>query len=167
VEIEEENGLYRELRQFSGEEGFHPHPSGALIYTVGARFLTERAETPWFINLIASLQPRALEDSALRNFQLWELHVVGGSAVTVCSRGSEDVVFRRRVPRARAALLYVRLYLMAGVLHLPTETSCRRLPHLREHCSFTSDQPAEPATVRAKKGGMRPVEVPNYVSSCD
>jgi hypothetical protein len=161
VDLEDEDALYRKLRRFTGEEGCHPHSSGAFIYTEGVRFLMEQAEVAWFVDLIAALQPRALEDPALRNFQLWEMHFVRGGAVAVCSRDSDDVAFRRWLPGAHEALPYVRLYLTAAVLHLPTESACRRLPYLWRQSSFTSDQPAAPATVRAKKGGMRPVGVPS------
>lgn len=138
MELEEEDALYRELRRFTGDEASYPHPSQTIVYTEGVRRLMEQARVSWFVDLIASLQGRAFEDPPLRNFQFWELHIVGHGALAVCSRDSEEEAFREEVPRATSALRYICLYVMAGVLHLPTETACRRLPYLRQRSSSTT-----------------------------
>lgn len=135
VDFEEEDALWRELRQFTGEEDPYRHPSEMLVYTEGVRRLASRARISWFVDLIASLQSSAQEDPALRGFQLWELNVRKHWSVAVCSRDETDCVFWRVICGASAELRYLRLYVVAGVLHLPTERWCRRLPSLRERTS--------------------------------
>ena len=117
----EQNALRAELRQFTGSTEFYRHFTNAIIYTEGVKFLAERARVYWLIDLIASLQTRALKDRALREFQLWELRVANGRAVVVCLRDSDDEAFRVPLKFADSALDYVRLYLENGTLLLPSE----------------------------------------------
>jgi hypothetical protein len=119
--LEEQDALRRELAQFIGSETFYRHWSGRFIYTEGTKYLAEKARVWWLIDLIASLQPRALQDAALCEFQLWELRVNRDGAVAACLRDSDDEAFRQTLRTADSALDYVRLYLEGGVLMLPTE----------------------------------------------
>ena len=121
MDFMEQNALRAELRQFTGSEEFYRHFTNAVIYTQGVKFLAERARLYWLIDLIASLQTRALKDRALREFQLWELRIANGKAVLVCLRDSEDVAFRVPLKFADSALDYVRLYVENGTLLLPSE----------------------------------------------
>jgi hypothetical protein len=117
----EQNALHAELQQFTGSTEFYRHFTNAIIYTEGVKHLATRARLYWLIDLIAALQPRALKDRALREFQLWELRITNGKAVVVCSRDSEDEAFRMPLKVADSALDYVRLYLETGTLLLPSE----------------------------------------------
>jgi len=117
----DQNALRAELRQFTGSTEFYRHFTNAIVYTEGVKFLAERARVYWLIDLIASMQPRALRDRALREFQLWELCINEGRAVLVCLRDSEDEAFRLPLRYADSALDYIRLYLQDGVLMLPSE----------------------------------------------
>ena len=117
----EQNALHAELQQFTGSTEFYRHFTNAIIYTEGVKHLATRARLYWLIDLIAALQPRALKDRALREFQLWELRITNGKAVVVCSRDSEDEAFRVPLRAADSALDYVRLYLENGTLLLPSE----------------------------------------------
>ena len=117
----DQNALQAELRQFTGSTEFYRHFTSAIIYTEGVRFLATRARLYWLVDLIASLQTRALKDRALREFQLWELRVVNGKGVLVCSRDSEDEAFRMRLNIVNSGLDYVRLYLENRTLLLPSE----------------------------------------------
>ena len=121
MDFSEQNALYAELRQFTGSTEFFRHFTNAIIYTQGVRHLATRGRLYWLIDVIASLQPRALKDRALREFQLWELWITNGKAVLVCSRDSEDEAFRLQLKTCDSALNYVRLYLENGTLLLPSE----------------------------------------------
>jgi uncharacterized protein DUF6876 len=121
MDFMEQNILRAELRQFTGSTKFYRHFTNAIIYTEGVQFLAEHACLYWLIDLIASLQPRALSDRALREFQLWEVWVTDGKALVVCSRDCDDVAFRLRLKSVDSALDYVRLYVERETLLLPTE----------------------------------------------
>ena len=121
MDFMEQNALRAELRQFTGSTEFYRHFSNAVIYTEGVRYLARKAGLYWLIDLIASLQPRALKDRMLREFQLWELRIANGKAVLVCLRDSDDEAFRIPLKFADSALDYVRLYLEGGTLMLPSE----------------------------------------------
>ena len=121
MDVNDQNALYAELRQFIGSTEFFRHFTNAIIYTEGVRHLATRARLYWLIDLIASLQTRALRDRALREFQLWELRVTNGKGVVICSRDSEDEAFRVPLKTCDSALDYVRLYVENGTLLLPSE----------------------------------------------
>jgi len=120
MDIDQET-LRAELREFIGSEELYPHFTRAFRYTAGVKFLAERARIYWFLDIIASWQPRALKDPALREFQLWELRITEREAVAICLRDSEDEAFRQKLTAADSALDYVRLYLEGGTLMLPSE----------------------------------------------
>lgn len=121
MDFTDQNALHAELRQFTGSTEFFRHFTNAIIYTEGVKHLATRARVYWLIDLIASLQRRAMKDRALREFQLWELRIANGQAVVVCSRDSEDEAFRVPLQVVDSALDYVRLYLENGTLLLPSE----------------------------------------------
>jgi hypothetical protein len=121
MDFTEQETLRAELREFTGSTEFYWHFTHAFRYTEGVKFLAERARIWWFLDLIASWQSRALQDPALREFQLWELRITEGKAVAVCLRDSEDEAFRQKIEFADSALDYVRLYLEGGTLLLPSE----------------------------------------------
>jgi hypothetical protein len=115
------NAFYAQLNQFTGSTEFYPHWLAGFRYTEGVQFLAEHAHCYWLIDLIASLQVKALEDAWLRDFQLWELFVSSGSAILVCSRDSDDVAFREVIKATDFPFAYVHLYVEGGVLMLPSE----------------------------------------------
>src|SRR5437870_2664366 len=104
MDFKDQNGLRKELSQFTGSTEFYRHFTNTIIYTEGVRFLAEHARVYWLIDLIASLQTRALKDRALREFQLWELRIEKGNVLLVCLRDSEDEAFRVPVNYADSAL---------------------------------------------------------------
>lgn len=109
------------LPTFIGPTEYYQHWSG-MRYTDGVKFLADEAKAYWLLDVIASWQPKALRDAALREFQLWELHVnVDHTATIVCSRDSEDVAFRQKIEYTDFPLDYVRLYVEGGIILLPSE----------------------------------------------
>jgi hypothetical protein len=121
----EVDALYRRLAQFRRSDERHSHPSQALRYTAGVKYLAERYGLFWLIDLIASLQWRALSgDADLAIFQLWELRSAGRERVVSCMRDSETLAFQVVVPARRTSDLdSVTLYVEFGVLMLPGEKS--------------------------------------------
>jgi len=109
------------LWQFTGSSEFYRHVFGTLQYTEGVKFLADEGGLWWLIDLVASLQSRARKDSALREFQLWELKVADGEATLTCSRDSEDEAFREEIEYTDCLLDYVRLYVENRVMLLPSE----------------------------------------------
>jgi hypothetical protein len=125
MDFMERDALYRRLAQFRRSDELHSHPSQALRYTAGIKYLAERCGLSWLIELIASLQWRALGGHPdLAIFQLWELRSVGRKRVVSCLRDSETLAFQIVVPtRHTSELDSVSLYVEFGVLMLPGEKS--------------------------------------------
>jgi hypothetical protein len=119
----EEDALRAELARFRRSEESYVHPSQALVYTAGVKFLAERCGLFWLIDVIAAWQGRALRDPDLAIFQLWELRPIGTRRALVCLRDSESVAFALPVGNRDSALDYVSLYVQFGVLMLPSEKS--------------------------------------------
>jgi hypothetical protein len=114
--------LRAQLGQYVGTIEYHRHWSRLLVLTDGAKFLADEAHAHWLMDLIASWQPVALRDPALREFQLWEVFVRDDqSADVICSRDSEDEAFRQKVEWTDFPLEYVRLYVENRVILLPSE----------------------------------------------
>lgn len=109
------------LRSFRRINAYHEHWSG-LRFTNGVKFLVENAKAHWIVDVIALLQPKALRDPALREFQLWELFAGPRRTVRiVCSRDSEDAAFNQEIGHIDFPLGYVRLYVARGGILLPSE----------------------------------------------
>ena len=125
MDLLEEDALRRELSQFRRSKELYPHPSHALGYTEGVKFLAVRCHLSWLIDVIAAWQPRALRDRDLAFYQLWELQSRGKRRVVVCSKDSEREAFRFPVGDRDSELDYISLYVEGGVLMLPSEHSRR------------------------------------------
>jgi len=123
IDILEEDDLRRQLSQFRRSEHFYSHPSQALVYTPGVKFLAERFRLSWLVDLIAAWQWRAMRDPDLAIFQLWKLSTAGAKPVVICLKDSENVAFYLPVPRHDSELECVSLYVEFGVLMLPSEKS--------------------------------------------
>ncbi|HEV7766386.1 MAG TPA: hypothetical protein VGQ76_15385 [Thermoanaerobaculia bacterium] len=109
------------LPHFTGTTTYYQHWTG-MRFTDGVHFLAENARAHWLIDVITSWQREALRDSALQEFQLWELFVrPDHTATIVCSRDSEDEAFRQEIEHTDFPLDYVRLYVEDGVVLLPSE----------------------------------------------
>lgn len=79
---------------------FYRHWTKKLIYTEGVHQLAEANGAYWLIDVIASYQGsrNLAADRRLRDFQLWELTVVGSEAVVACRADSyEDPAVRQKI----------------------------------------------------------------------
>ncbi|MDQ3279894.1 MAG: hypothetical protein M3Q69_00610 [Acidobacteriota bacterium] len=108
------------LAAFTGTARYYRHFTN-MHYTEGVHFLAEAAGAYWLIDLIASWQSKAMNDSSLAEFQLWKLHVADGRAVAICYRDSDDEAFRQEIDYTDFPLRDVSLYVEGGVLLLPSE----------------------------------------------
>jgi hypothetical protein len=87
-----------DLGQFTGTEGYTRY-LGGLLLTDGVRYLAEQGSCFWFIDIIASYQPEARKDPALREMQFWKLTVKADkSAVVTCDDGNGKVSIKQAVP---------------------------------------------------------------------
>ena len=118
--MEEANAFYRALREFKPAPIVYRHPCRYLTYTEGVKFLVERLGADWLIPRIARLQPFVLRIDGL-TFQLWEVVTIERMTVLVCSRNSEEVIFKDWLKDAACPIDYLRLYVEGGVLMLPSE----------------------------------------------
>ncbi len=123
MEFLEEDALRRQLARFRRSEETYSHPSQALVYSAGVKFLAERCGLFWLIDLIAAWQWRALRDPDLAVFQVWEFRPIGTRRVLLCMRDSESLVFALPVATHRSPLDYLNLYVEFGVLMLTSEKS--------------------------------------------
>jgi hypothetical protein len=124
MDLLEEDALRAQLARFRRSEESYSHPSCALVYTAGVKFLAERCGLSWLVDVIAFWQWRALRDPDLAIFQLWDLRRIGTRHVVVCMRDSETLAFQIPVPARHTSVIdSMSLYVEFGVLMLPSEKS--------------------------------------------
>ena len=110
------------LEQFTGSELFHTHWLRRFVYTDGVEYLAEKCGAYWLLDAIASWQPEAMKDGALREFQFWRLAVKPDhTAVLYCERDTNNVAFKQNIPFTDFPFEEIKLYLANGVLLLPSE----------------------------------------------
>ena len=86
------------------------------------KFLADTTNCYWLLDVVASLQRKALWDVHLREFQLWELVVRPDRAATVvCLRDADDEAFDQRIHWTDFPFDYVPLYVENGVILPPSE----------------------------------------------
>ena len=113
-------GLKEELMQFSGTVNYYRHPLG-IVFTDGVKYLADKAEAYWLIDTIASYQLR--KDIREISFQLWELRVNedGTALLTMKEDTNEPERVKQKILYTDFPLKYQKLYLVDGVLMLPSE----------------------------------------------
>lgn len=112
--------LRKELAFFTGSEKFYKvYPN--LIITDGVKFLAERTEAFWLINLVFSYQTIAKVKK--EPFQVYELKVDlnNKSSKMVCTDGNENVLYTQNIPFTTFPLESIKLYYTDGTLLLPSE----------------------------------------------
>ena len=103
-----------ELRQFTGTEQYYRHYLGGL-YTDGVQYMAGKAGAFWLLDVIFSYQRK-------EPFQVWTLKVkdrVG--VVTMREDTGQTVKVRQEIPFTDFPLAEIKLYLIDGVLLLPSE----------------------------------------------
>jgi len=112
-------GLKEELEQFTGTINYYRHPLG-IYYTDGVKYLADRAGAYWLIDNIVAWQ---VEEKVKRApFQIWELKVKDNEGMlTMKEDTNEPELVRQKIPFTDFPLEYQKLYLVDGVLMLPSE----------------------------------------------
>ncbi len=111
-------GLEEELDQFHGTLHYYKNFTG-LRLTEGIKYLEERAECYWLIDLVGSYQP----EFADVRFQLWEVEVVEGISTLLTMREDTDkpVLVRQHVPFTDFPLERFSFYCVDNVMMLKSE----------------------------------------------
>ena len=118
--------LTRELlAQFKGTTFFYPHRAQHFLYTEGVCCLVEKGCAGWLLDAIASYQPSLQQDSYLRHCQRWQLTVPPDrSAKLMCAKGFINAAVVEKIAHTDFPLSELELYLVDGILQLPTEYCC-------------------------------------------
>ncbi len=113
-----QTGLEAELRQFTGTERYYLNFTG-LLYTDGVRYLAERAECYWLIDLVGSYQPM-LQGVP---FQVWELDVNEdrSAVVSMVEEDGQPAKVTQRIPFTDFPLNTFSFYCTDGVMLLKSE----------------------------------------------
>jgi hypothetical protein len=116
------NELKKELKNFCGSEVLYQYSFLWInfYYSEGCRFVFESAKSYWLLNLIASWQDSILDvDKA---FQTWELKKISDKNwVIKCTDGNKRELCRQELSYSDFPLDHIKLWLVNGVLMLPTE----------------------------------------------
>lgn len=114
-----ESEIRHALAQFTGTEQYHAYNSlGAKFkLTDGVKFLARAAACCWLLDAIGSYQPQ------LKNcdFQVWTLTRKDDSVRLVCTDGDYCELAKQEIPYTDIVLSTVRLYVIDGVVLLPSE----------------------------------------------
>lgn len=110
------------LSHFRGSETFYRHHIGSLslIYTEGVLYLTDSTKCFWLLDLILSYQSY----SKLRKekFQVWTVAVnENSSCLIACYNGNDKHIISQQMPFTNFPLGEIKLWLVNGVLMLPSE----------------------------------------------
>jgi hypothetical protein len=107
-----------DLAQFTGTEHYYRHWTKALVYTDGVKYLAEKAQAYWLLDLIASYQSKCKNIP----FQAWKLVKTGDRAVVNMREDTDrPEVVRQELPFTDFPFEDFSLWLIDGVLLLPSE----------------------------------------------
>ncbi len=116
--MERGEGLEAELSQFHGTLHYYKNFTG-LLYTDGIKYLAERGECYWLIDLVGSYQPQ------LGNmpFQVWRLQVRDDKSAlaTMVEDTGEPVKVRQEIPFTDFPLKTFSFYCIDNIMLLKSE----------------------------------------------
>lgn len=113
-----------DLKQFYGTSQHCKHWLKQFFCTDGAQYLAQEMKAYWLLDAIASHQTKELlSDNMLKDFQIWKLIVNQRekTAKLICEKDTNDVVITQDIAYTDFPLSKVKLYLVGGVLMLPSE----------------------------------------------
>ena len=114
------------LDQFHGTEHYYKHFTG-LKYTDGIKYLADKTNCYWFIDVIASYQQSNLTDAFGQvkdiHFQIWKLRVTENSKglVTMCEDIDEPILVSQWIEHTDFPLDEIEVYCIDGVVLLKSE----------------------------------------------
>ena len=115
------HNLEIELANFIGSEHYFNHSIGNFNYTDGIKFLADQAKCYWLLDVVGSYQHlNKVKDIP---FQLWELTVADDNSATAVMKEDTNtpIIIKQEIPFTDFPLDHIRLYLVDGVLLLPSE----------------------------------------------
>ena len=101
--------LESNLAHFTGTESYSKmkYPWANLLLTDGTKFLCEKAKCFWLMDLIASYQPKKLNQY---DFQHWVIRASDNKAVVTCDDGNEHILVEQHVGWTDSPLREVGMY---------------------------------------------------------
>lgn len=115
------NELEHELNQFTGTEAYYRFsPLSNLKLTDGVKYLCEKANSYWLMDIIASYQSQCNKDEMLKEFQIWTLKKTGTHGVVTCDRDTDDTAITQRIEYTDFPLSEIKLYCINNVILLPS-----------------------------------------------
>lgn len=112
--------LESDLKQFTGTEQYHRHLFGK--FTDGVNYLADKAGAYWLIDVVMSY--RMNKKTRGVNFQVWELQknkTGNGCVVTMKEDSDKPVIISQKIGFTDFPLDYIKLFLIDGILLLPSE----------------------------------------------
>lgn len=105
-----------DLMQFSGTEQHYQHSMSNLLFTDGVHYVAENGGAYWLIDAVASYH-------RTEPFQVWELvkHPDNSATLTMVEDTGQPVKVRQEIPFTDFPMDGIKLYLINGVLLLPSE----------------------------------------------
>ncbi|GAH47828.1 unnamed protein product [marine sediment metagenome] len=116
-----EGSIDLNLDQFTGTEHHYKHSTG-LRYTDGIKYLADKTNCYWFIDVIASYQGQLVVDADFP-FQIWKIKVNEDKSALVTMREDTDnpVIIRQKVGYTDFPLAEIEVYCINNVILLKSE----------------------------------------------
>ena len=112
--------IRKELAFFTGSEEFYKAYPKVLL-TEGVKFLADRTECHWIIDLIFSYQSiKKVKDEAFQVYDL-KVNLKEQSAIMICTDGNENTLYEQKIPFTTFPLESIKLYFTNEVVLLPSE----------------------------------------------
>ncbi|MBD3340435.1 MAG: hypothetical protein GF353_15075 [Candidatus Lokiarchaeota archaeon] len=113
--------LEENLPNFHGTANYYRHSIGNFKYTDGVKYLAEKAQCYWLLDVVGSYQ--YLEEVKNAPFQLWELITEKDQTAVVTMKEDSDMpdIIKQKLPYTDFPLEKIRLYLVDNVLMLTSE----------------------------------------------
>lgn len=114
--------LITELQQFTGTEYYYNHQVGNLkmFLTDGTKYLAEKAQCYWLMDLILSYQYKSLME--IESFQVWKLKKQADrSWIITCTDGNDKALAEQVIQFSDFPLPEISIWLVDSVAMLPSE----------------------------------------------
>ncbi len=108
------------LNEFTGSQCIYRHPLTKLVYTEGVQFLAEKFGCYWLLDRIL-IEARLNRILSREEFQVWILSRKEQGFQLTCEDGNGRVLFFNAIEYSDFAAGKVTLWLVDGVLLLPSE----------------------------------------------
>lgn len=109
-----------ELMQFHGTEHIYKHSFDLIHYTDGIKYLAEKADCYWLIDLVASYQVE--EKVKDEEFQVYHLEVKSDkTAVVTITDGNDNLLALQKIEFTDFPLPEIKIWCVDKILLLPNE----------------------------------------------